>query len=134
MAKSWTKTEAFESFGVAMENVRWSWSGVSPDGKSVVVVLWQDRVQGRGGELTYADDEDLDAAWRRRPGATARVRHLNHCAEHLDGRFRAVIARARDPHANPRQILECFPQQGVIWQLTSFDPENGAFSAKVLML
>ena len=132
MSRAWTKTDAFAHFGVTLDNVRWSWSGMSPDGSAVAVVLWQDAVKGRGGQLTYADDEDLDAEWRQRLGHDARIRHLVHSRDRLDGRFRAVIARAVDVTADPREIASCFPQEGVFWQIDSLDEDTGAFTAYVL--
>lgn len=131
MTRTWTKTEAFEHFDVKLENVRWSWSGVSEDGKTVALVLWQDGVRGKGQAPRYHDDEDLDAEWRQRIGAKRRIEHLKHAVESLDGRFRAVIAKAVDTDADPRQIAKCFPQQGVFWQIESFDEVSGSFTAHV---
>jgi hypothetical protein len=129
MARTWTKTEAFEHFGALLTNARWSWSGISPDGLVVAIVLWKDAVRPQGGRFVYVDDDDLDAEWRRRPGHAERVRHLAHCREELGGRFRAVIARAKDEHTDPREIAACYPQQGVWWEIDEFDEASGAFSA-----
>ncbi|MHC9420583.1 hypothetical protein ACYZX9_18500 [Sphingomonas citri] len=132
MPKTWTKTEAFEFFGAKLTNARWSWSGLSPEEDVVAIVLWQDGVRGKNGEMTYADDQDLDAEWRRRPGHAERNRHLALCRDKLDGRFRAVIARAVDTSADPRQIAACFPQEQAVWKLSSFDETTGAFTAEVV--
>ncbi len=131
MPRTWTKTDAFAHFGTMLTNARWSWSGIAPDGSVVALVLWQDVVKGRDGRLTYLDDEDLDAEWRRRPGHTERVRHLAICRDRHDGRFRAVIARAVDATADPRDIASCHPQEGVWWRLDEFDEATGAFRAHV---
>jgi hypothetical protein len=130
--RQWSKTEAFEHFGVQLENVRWSWSGVSEDGQTVALVLWQDGVKGRDGELRYHDDDDLDAEWRKRTGAKRRIEHLKHAVGNRDGKFRAIIAKAVDTRADPRQIEKCFPQQDVWWQIDTFDETTGAFTAHVL--
>lgn len=132
MPRTWTKTEAFAHFGAELENVRWSWSGVSPDGGVVVLVLWQDGIKGRNGELTYADEDDLEAEWRSRPGHHARTRHLKHSVDQLDGRFRAVIARAVDTDEDPRRIASCHPQEKAIWQIDRFDEKTGTFAAHVV--
>lgn len=132
MPKNWTKTKAFAHFGVRLDNVRWSWSGVSADGSTVAVVLWQDAVKGREGQLTYADDEELDARWRERLGHDARIRHLAHCRDRLNGRFRAIIARAVDVDADPREIASCFPQEAAVWQLDHLDEDTGAFTAHAM--
>lgn len=131
MPRIWTKTEAFAHFGAALTNARWSWSGIAPDGSVVAPVLWQDVVKGRDGQLTYFDDEDLDAEWRRRPGHAERIRHLVHSRDSLDGRFRAVIARAVGVKADPLDIASCHPQEGVLWRIDHLDEATGAFRAHV---
>lgn len=132
MPRQWNKTEAFGHFGVPLENARWSWSGVSEDGATVALVLWQDGIKGKGGQLTYRDDEELEAEWRNRIGARRRIEHLKHSVEHLGGKFRAVIAKAVDPEADPRQIEKCFPQEGLWWKIETFDPSTGAFKAQIV--
>ncbi len=129
MPRTWSKTEAFGHFGVQLENVRWSWSGISSDGKTVALVLWQDVVKGRSGELRYHDNEDLEAEWRQRTGAKRRIEHIKYAVDRLPGRFRAVIAKAVDTTADPRQIEKCFPQENVIWEIDFFDETTGAFTA-----
>lgn len=130
--RKWTKTEAFAYFNVELENVRWSWSGLSKDGDVLALVLWQDALKGTNGELRYRDDEELDAEWRERIGAKRRIEHLKHAVTHLDGRFHAVIAKAVDTTADPRKIEKCFPQQDTAWQIDSFDENTGAFTAHAL--
>ena len=130
MPRQWSKTEAFAHYDVEMENTRWSWSGVSADGRSAVLVLWADRIRrDPDGKWIYEDERDLDAAWRKRSGHTARVRHLTHISDELGGKFNAIIARAEDVNASPRKIASCYPHEGVIWTLTRFDPTTGAFAA-----
>ena len=131
MSRQWSKTDAFAHYNVEMENTRWSWSGVSDDGTSAVLVFWADGVRrDADGNFIYADDDDLDADWRRGPGHTARVRHLCHVQDILGGKFNAVIARAEDKNASPRKIASCYPHEGVTWTLTKFDPSTGAFAAR----
>ncbi len=132
MPENWNKTTSFEHFGIALTNTRWSWAGKSADGSQVAIVLWQDGVKGRDGELTYDDTENPDAEWRSRPGSIERTAILKHCQDHLAGRFRAVIAVAADTREDPRQIARCFPQKDVYWQLDSFDETNGAFAAHIV--
>ena len=79
---------------MTLENAQWSWSGVAADGQTVAVVLWQDGAKGRSGALTYNDDEELEAEWRNRIGNKRRILHLKHSLDHLEGRFRAVLAKA----------------------------------------
>lgn len=129
MPKQYNKTEAFAYFGAVMDNVRWSWSGISEDGNTVVIVLWQDGVKFENGIPVYRDEDDLDAEWRQRTGSIYRSRHLRHAMEHCGGKFRAVIAKVRDVNADPREIESCFPQKNVIWTITSFDDKTDAFTA-----
>jgi hypothetical protein len=130
--KTWTKTSAFGHFNVPLENVQWSWSGISDDKSTVAVVLWQDGVKGRGGAPTYHDDDDLEAEWRDRIGNHRRIQHLKHAVEHLGGRFRAVIAKAVDVTADPRKIERCFPQEGAFWEVDYLDESTGAFRAHIV--
>lgn len=132
MRENWNKTTAFAHFGVVLANTRWSWSGRSADMQTVALVLWQDRVKGKNGALTYDDTDDPAAEWRRRPGATERTELLRYCRDHLGGRFRAVIAVAVDVNADPRETGRCFPQKNVWWLLDEFDDVTGAFGAHVL--
>ncbi|MCA1661464.1 MAG: hypothetical protein LC648_04625 [Novosphingobium sp.] len=132
MPRTWTKTEAFDHFGIELENVQWSWSGMSADGGTVAVVLWQDAVKGRNGQLTYHDDEELDAGWRQRIGNKRRIEHLRHAIDRLEGKFRAVIAKAEDLDADPRKIEKCFPQDGAVWQIDYLDELTGAFRAHIV--
>ena len=55
--ETWNKTTSFEHFGIGLTNTRWSWAGKSDDDAEVALVLWQDGVKGRNGDLTYNDTE-----------------------------------------------------------------------------
>ena len=122
MRETWNKTTSFEHFGVKLVNVRWSWSGRSDDGSVVALVLWQDGVKGKNGDLTYDDTEDPDAEWRSRPGSTERTELLKHCREHLGGRFRAVIAVAVDVEADPQADRTMLPAEGRVLATRRFRP------------
>lgn len=132
MPRSWTKTEAFAHFDTELENVRWSWSGISRDGNTVVILLWQDGVKKSDDCFVYWDEEELEAEWRTRTGAKRRSEHIQHAVDHCKGRFCAVIAIAKDVNSDPREIDRCFPQQGVTWLIDSFDYDTGAFRAHVI--
>lgn len=132
MARVWTKTEAFEHFGVVLENVRWSWSGVSRDGSAVAVVLWQDGIKRHDGNWVYNDVHDLDAEWRNGIGNRRRIQHLSHTRDNLAGRFQVIVAKAVDLGADPRQIEKCFPQLEGYWMLAFLDETTGAFRASMI--
>ena len=48
------KTTSFENFGVKLVKARWSWSGSSEDASVLALVLWQDRIKGKNGDVSYA--------------------------------------------------------------------------------
>ena len=132
MPKIWTKTEAFAHFGVELENVQWSWSGMSTSHGAVVVVLWQDGIKGRDANWFYHDDDELDAEWRNRIGNKRRIEHLLYARDHNGGRFQAVTAKALDVKADPRKIEKCWPQMDVHWLLEYLDDKTGAFRARMI--
>ena len=133
MPRAWSKTEAFDYFNTDMENVRWSWSGISRDQSKVVVVLWQDGVKRKEAHFVYWDDEDLGAEWRTRIGARRRSEHIQHAIDHCDSRFYAIIAIARDVTSEPREIERCFPQGNAVWLIDSFDYASGSFKAHAVI-
>jgi hypothetical protein len=129
MAKKWTHTACFQSFGTEPKNVQWSWSARSPDGKTVVVTLWQDLFVRKDGHLTYSrpetDRKDLGA----RPGFGELMENLVWAREKCNGRLHVIIAIARDRNADPRSIAECFPSP-MVMKLTHLDVGTGAYVAE----
>src|SRR5438477_4684794 len=128
MSKKWTHMEAFAHFGVIPRNVQWSWSGRSEDGKTVVATFWQDQFERKDGRLIYARP-GLAAGERKRPGLTEQTENFAWARDHCGGRFNVIIARAKDPKADPRSIEECFPSK-MVMKLTHLDAETGAFAAE----
>jgi hypothetical protein len=49
--------------------------------------------------------------------------------DHCDGLLKVIIARAKDPNAEPRSIAECFPS-AMVMRLRSLDTDRGAFIAE----
>ena len=127
MPKRWSLTSAFESFGATPVNARWSWSARSPDGKTVVVTLWQDQVGRRDGRLTY--ESRGESQWKNRPGSRERIENLAWARDQCGGRFNVVIVKAVDPKAEPRSIQECFPSK-LVMRLTHLDVTGGAWAAE----
>jgi hypothetical protein len=128
MPKKWTHTEAFAHFGATPRNVQWSWSGKSADGKTVVLTLWQDRITRKNGRVLY-ESGSLPDQVRRRPGFSELMENLAWARDHCGGCFRVIIARAKDRHADPRSIEECFPVKWAM-KLIEFDPIAGTFTAE----
>jgi len=128
MPKKWTHTAAFKYFGTTPRNIQWSWSARNEESSTVVATFWQDEFHRNEGRLVYTwpeQDEDI----RGRPGFSEMMENLAWARDHCEGRFRVIIAKAEDVHANPRTILECFPSE-VVMRLTKFDPVSGAFVAE----
>ena len=130
MAKRWTRTECFSHFGAAGANPRWSWSGRSTDGETVVITLWQDKLKRRpDGTWIYVDHDDRGHDWTRRPGNSERLEHLKHAVDNLGGLFRVVVAKAKDVDASHGAIEDCFPQPNLIMKIIELDRETGEFTA-----
>ena len=125
------KVAAFARFGVALHNERWSWSGKSSDGKTVVLQLWKDRLNYKTKPISYSDFKDPSLPeWRDRPGNKERIENLKWAKEHCDGRFHVVIGVAKDVNAHPRETLEAFAQPNLIMKITEFDEATGEFNAQ----
>jgi hypothetical protein len=129
MAKKWTHTEAFAHFGTVPRNIQWSWSARSDDGQTVVLTLWQDQFSRQDGHLVYKH-APFEEHVRRRPGFGELMENLPWARDHCAGRFKVIIARAKDTRADPRSIEECFPSK-MIMKLVEFDPSTGAYVANV---
>lgn len=132
MAKSWSKEAAFASFGAACKNSRWSWSGRSADGKTVVLTLWRDEFDYGSSPVSYDCFGRATAAWSDRPGNRERLENLVWARDHCDGMFRIVVAVAEDVNANPRRIASCAPQPNMIMRVVKLDEKTGEFRAELV--
>jgi hypothetical protein len=128
MPKRWSHTDAFAHFGTTPRNVQWSWSARSEDGQTVVVTFWQDQFSRRGDRLIYTRPA-AEPNLRRRAGFGELMENLAWARDHCDGRFKVIIAKAKDLDADPRSIAECFPSK-MVMRLLEFDVDTGAFLAE----
>ena len=120
-------SDCYASYGVRLANARWSWSGRSDDGRTVVVTLWQDRFADAG--RTYRSwDSDKPGAWRSRPGFVELISNLAYARAHTQGLVRVVLAKARDVEASPRSIERCFAQPNLIMRVVDLDMEAGTYT------
>jgi hypothetical protein len=124
----WTREACFEHFGAVCKNPRWSWSARSPDGKTVVITMWEDEITEDGPTLMY--QARLRPRTRKRPGETERLENLIWARDHCDGLMRVVRMTARDVNANPRSIATCYPDDEHIMRITALDEANGTFRAE----
>jgi hypothetical protein len=126
VAKRWTHRECFEHFDTIPKNPRWSWSARSTDGTRVAVTFWQDRFEERGSIYRSAAHSG-DSKWLGSPGHKELLENLLWSKENCDGLLHLIIAIPRDPHAEPRAIKECFPQDRFRMRIVSVDAKNGDF-------
>jgi hypothetical protein len=130
MTKKWGLAEAFAHFGAVPKNPRWSWSARSADGKTVVINLWKDRISYQGGHIEYDERAKDDVSqWMAKPGYRERLENLIWARDHCDGLFRVNIAVAKDIHASPRAIEDCYPQPKLLMRITELNVASGAFRA-----
>jgi hypothetical protein len=128
--KKYTRTEAFAEYGAKGKNARWSWSARNEDEKIIVLTLWQNELIRDGKNLAYYSKARKDAVeWSNKLGNKERLENLKWCMENCDGRFRVVIAIAKDDKAVPRSIKECFPKKELIMRITDLNEETGEFQA-----
>ncbi len=127
------KVNAFARFGVSLKNVRSSWSGVSPEGETVVLALWKHLINYRTTPISY-DVFNLSNfdEWKDRDGNQERSRHLRWALDHCGGKFRVVIATAKDQGASIHDDADYHAHQRLLMQITDeadFNEATGEFRA-----
>lgn len=127
-ARKWTHKEAFAHFGATPRNPRWSWSARSSDDRTVVLTLWDDKFKLIQGGLLYRWT-GLPEDARRKPAHRELMDNLGWARDHCGGRFKVIVATARNEQADPRSIKQCYP---VNWsmRLIKFNPIAGTFTAE----
>jgi hypothetical protein len=126
MGKKWTKKECFPHYGVKPRNLRWSWSGRSPDGKTVAVAFWQDRFLN-GGRVYRSSNHAGDETWFGSAGHTELIENLVWARDNCDGLLRIIVGIAKDTKQEPRSTLECFPQDRLVMRITHLDESTCDF-------
>jgi hypothetical protein len=129
VAKEWTLAESYARFGCVGKNPRWSWSARSSDNQTVVLALWTDRFSRKVKPMVYREATDRPPEWTARPGNRERLENLRWAMDHCDGLFRVVMVRAKNTEADPREIEDCFPRDGLIMRVTDLNEATGTFSA-----
>lgn len=124
----WTREAWFEHFGAVCKNPRWSWSARSPDGKTVVMTMWEDEIVWDGLKATYQSRVRIRTD--KRPGEIERLDNLKWARDYCDGRVRVVRMTARDEKADPRNIATCYPDDDLIMRVTELDEMKGTFRAE----
>ena len=132
MARVMALRDAFAYFnGAKGANPRWSWSARSPDGRTVVVTLWDDRISD-DGKTVVADlfRDEYRHLWRNKPGNKERIENLKLARDHCDGLFRVVMITPKDRRARPRSIAKRYPHPTLVMKLVELDEETGQFRAE----
>jgi len=119
-------SKAFEYFGVVPKNIRWSWSGRSPDGQAVAVRLWQDKFEDKG-RLYRSWSDDEPGAWKSRPGFTELIENLAHARDQLDGVVSVILLIAKDKSVVPRSIDRSSPARNLKMRVIELDEDAGTF-------
>ena len=65
-----------------------------------------------------------------KPGRTELLENLKWAQDNCEGILRIIIAIPKDPKAEPRSILECFPQKALRMRLTYLDEAAAEFVAE----
>ncbi|MEQ8411167.1 MAG: hypothetical protein RIC51_00555 [Erythrobacter sp.] len=128
MPRTTTLTDAFAFFGASTHNIRQAWSAVSPDGRTVVITLW-DHERAADGSVNYFDPANR-WRWERRWGNKERIRHLKHALDNCSGRFRVVRVVAKDPDADSKTIRDRIADPDTVMKITGFDAATGEFAAR----
>ena len=123
--------DAFDYFGACRKNPRWSWSGRSLDGETVVLTLWKDQITDLKQRPVVCDNYGKNVhLWTKKPGNRERIENLIWARDHCNARFRVILVTARDEHKQPRTIKDCYPDPHLVMQLTDLDEETGEFCAE----
>jgi hypothetical protein len=121
------KKESFAKFGVEQVNERWSWSGLSKDGQTLVLTLWSDQYSfdKESKIFRWSNFGCENELWIADAGNTHRIRDISFALEHLDGRFRAIRVEP-EMHLLPERVIrKVSPITHLEWQITDFDSNTG---------
>jgi hypothetical protein len=121
---------AFDHFGAIPKNIRWSVSGRSPDGQTVVMVLWQHLLDYSTNPISYSHyGWHQLLAHNREPSTKERVENLIWARDHCDGLFNVIIAVPVDPNDIDRGIADAFPHDRLVMKLVQLCEQTGEFRA-----
>lgn len=127
MKRRYTHTDAFGSFGVVPKNTYWSWSGRSPDGKTVVVTLWDHELGMLHGRYSVEGKIDMSKL-----GGRELFENLKWALDHCNGRVHVIRAFARDPGAEKLKIKDCEPASFTM-KVAYLDLETGTYLLQIEM-
>lgn len=127
------KVAAFAEYGAKLPNDRWAWSAVTPDEKTVVLQLWTERFDPTLDPPRYSEFGNPGLLHNsKRPGNSARIKHLRWASDNCDGHFRVVIASGTDDEDGNRQTSQASAEKAILMRLIRLDEETGEFEAEVI--
>ncbi|SVE44537.1 uncharacterized protein METZ01_LOCUS497391, partial [marine metagenome] len=128
------KKDAFAAFGVVQQNERWSWSGISNDGGTVVLTLWQDQFRFRKDEKVHywSTFGQANEVWVDDVGNRRRIEHIQFCIDNCDGKFRGISVYPKKALLPERVIERAVPLTKLLWTIDKFDASTGECSGHSL--
>ena len=123
---------AFAAYGAKAKNPRWSWSARSPDGKTVVLALWQEGFSGKPMRYDGRAQDPTKAPWQATPGNRERIENLIWANDHCEGRFRIVFLKRDKRFDHPWRIEEPFVSENLWMKIMYLDRETGDFTAEAI--
>ena len=126
------KKEAFKYFGIIQNNERWSWSGISEDGKTVALTIWTDQSKYQNGKWHYSNFNKNNEIWINSPGNKDRIKHIEYCIKNLDSKFRVIWVHPKKKGVfdETRDIKQINPLEKGFFKITRFDEITGEFEAE----
>jgi hypothetical protein len=130
MARFFSLAECFDHFGAICAHRNFSKSAMSADGRTVVFAVWEDEVQRVGNRVIYETRYRPDMKGKLRGADSEWIANLKWASFHCDSLVRVLVLAAKDLAAEPREILRCHPDDGLIMGIAHFDTRTGAFRAE----
>jgi hypothetical protein len=130
--------DAFGYFGAVVRNIRWSWSGRTPDDspvQAVALLIWKNEegsVLQRGTDRLVIDNfgSTRFPNWRDKPGNKHRIKDLQWAIDNCNGHFRVVWGKMDDPEARQPHAIERYPDKNLLMKIKRFAPATGKFIAE----
>lgn len=124
--KDYSLKACHEKLGTVPKNPRWSWSGISPNGDTVAVNLWQDHFSD-AGRVYETGSVQSNLPWVGTPGHNELMENLKWARDNLNGEVSVVVLIAKDKSAHPRTIQNCFPHSKLKMRVAHLDVVSGEF-------
>jgi len=123
---------AYRAYG-CVTKTPYSWSGRSPDGKTVAISMWVDGIHNDTSPMTYGSvgKEDI-ANWEWRQGNKDRIEDLKWSHDHCGGRLRVIITVPEDFDAPTRKVAEAWVRPDLVMQLDELNENTGEFRASLI--